>query len=124
VKATEPLEQALEAWYRPTHADRAVRTEDAIALLSHGVFSKMQVATITRLPRIYVLRLSAKTAPTGGSLNPETLPMLRDLRDAWLRGERPARLAALIYEKGTKQHMMHALTGIPMTTLFRWTRSE
>ena len=121
---TTPLELALEAWYRPTDAPREVRDDDARALLETGVFSKLQVTAITRLPRTHVLTLSEKEARTGGALNPETLPMLRDLRDRWDRGERPERLAALIYERGTRQHMIHALTGIPMTTLFRWTRSE
>ena len=121
---TDPLDLALAAWYRPTTAAREVRADDARALLATGLFSKLQVAGITRLPRVYVLGLAEKEARTGGALNPNTLPMLRDLRDAFDRGERPERLAALIYEQGTRQHMIHALTGIPMTTLFRWTRSE
>jgi hypothetical protein len=124
VIGTDALEQALEAWYRPSTADRQVRLDDATALLEWGVFSKLQVAAITRLPRLTVLGLGEKHAKTGGTFNPETLPMLRDLRDRYRQGERPARLAALIYEQGTKQQMIHALTGIPMTTLFRWTRSE
>lgn len=118
--ATTPLDQAIEAWYRPRDVGREVRIDDARHLLEWGIFSKQQVAKITELPWGVVLDLSDKVDKTGGQLNPETLPMLRDLRASWVKGQRNERLAALIYERGTKRQMIHILTGIPMSTLQRW----
>lgn len=117
---TTPLDQALEAWYRPTSASREVRIDDARSLLEWDTFSKLQVAAITRLPRTLVFDLGDKDDKRGGKLNPETLPMLRDLRNSWRHGERIPRLAALVYARGTNRQMIHVLTGIPMSTLQRW----
>lgn len=120
--ATTPLDQALEAYYRPRGCDRQVRMDDAVALLEWGVFSIAQVHAITKVPRDRVRALASKTNHVGGNLNPETLPMLRDLRDRYRRGERPIGVAQQIYDKGTKQAMTSTLTGVPMTTLYRWMR--
>jgi hypothetical protein len=122
VTAMTPLDQAIEAWYRPRNCDRQVRTDDAIALLEWGCFSISHVQEITRLPRSYVRALSSKTSHTGGNLNPETLPLLRDLRTAYVSGAPAAGIAQQVYDKGTKQAMTSVLTGVPMATLYRWMR--
>lgn len=119
---TSALDQALEAYYRPRNVSRQIRTDDAIALLEWGVFSIRQVQAITGLPQDYVRSLATKRDHTGGNLNPDTLPLLRELRDGWRRGERLIGVAQRIFDGGTKQAMTNALTGVPMTTLYRWMR--
>lgn len=122
--ASTPLDQAIEAWYRPRNCDRQVRTDDAVNLLEWGIFSITHVQAITKLPRDYIRALSTKTSHVGGNLNPETLPLLRDLRTAYANGKPAAGIAQQVYERGTKQSMTSALTGVPMATLYRWMRRD
>lgn len=121
---TTPLDQALEAWYRPADCGRQIRTDDAVSLLEWGVFSAAQVQAITGLPRDYIRALAQKRDHTGGNLNPASLPMLVELRRAWSDGERASArgIAQRVYAAGTKQSMTSALTGVPMSTLYRWMR--
>lgn len=121
---TTPLDQALEAWYRPADCGKQLRTDDAAALLEWDVFSIKQVAAICQLPEHYVRALARKRDHTGGNLAPESLPMLLELRQVWLAGERlRARgVAQRVYAAGTKQSMTSVLTGVPMSTLYRWMR--
>jgi hypothetical protein len=84
-----------------------------------------QVQAITGLPRDYIRALASKQDHTGGNLNPISLPMLAELRRAWADGHRlVARgIAQRVYAAGTKQSMTSALTGVPMSTLYRWMRT-
>lgn len=122
--AMTPLEQAVAAWTRDPHADEMIRRQwqfdDARALGECGVFSNRNIALITGLAHTTVADLTGKATRTGGRLNPESLPMLLDAAQHWLRYHAvDVQSVQVAIDLGTSIGMVEKLAGIPHSTLQR-----
>jgi len=127
-----PLELALHAWNDSQSPQsqytaeeyRQAALDSALALGETGMFSKRQIALICDLPLPLVNSTIVKNERTGGRFNPEHLPLIHDLALAFEQGVRDRALCRAIVGKQTSAHMVSRLTGIPLTTVERWTKKE
>lgn len=128
---TTPLEQAAGAWADIQNtSDEVPRRQiqmDAAAELGawDGFFSNANIALITGLNPDTVAKVTGKTTKTGGRLAPASLPLLLDLRLAYIRQKRVDRSEVLaIVNLGTSPAMISKLTGIGRTRLYSIARQE
>lgn len=114
------LQQALVAYSR-VDPDRQQQIDDAVALQEWGIFSTNHIIAITGLPVGFGKDLLTKSDKKGGRFNPEALPEIFDLWQAWAQGGRDMRLAASIVNKmGVSAGFLSKLTSIPEATIKRW----
>lgn len=119
---TTLLEQASWLYERRAEHDRQQRF-DAVAVLGEwGVFSSRHLQALTGVVHSTTLKLSPKTAKTGGKFDPECLRPLLNLAQARAREEvipPEAVQEALAAGGGTSPGMASKLTGIPESWIRR-----
>lgn len=114
------LQEALYTYEHRDTLDKQALTDAAISLGEWGLFSCASIVKITGLPRQRVQALLQKSDKTGGRFDPEDLPHLIDLSIANTRGEMNV-FAAKRATRGTSTYFAARLTGVPRSTLLRWT---
>lgn len=86
-----------------------------IALLRDPIFSARMMEKVTGVPLNAILPVMGKTARTGGRLNPETLPVIWQLREyGYVEWD-----IFWCIDQGTSQHLLARLTGISETKIHR-----
>ncbi|ALJ19567.1 hypothetical protein [Microbacterium sp. No. 7] len=113
------LDEALEAWQVSADMTETERRELGAELGEIGEFSLRQIGAIVGLPW-YRIPKNSKTGRTGGRLAAESLPYLVRIRSARLKREIDGEAAFRALALGTSKHTAARLTGVPPTTILRW----
>lgn len=111
------LREALQI-YRKRDTFDSQQLEEAVSILTrHGIWSMVQIRSITGASTALVYATAGKTDRTGGRFNPDTLELLIEeiaLKDS---AEVNVRLTHRIAEMGTSTYMIAKLVGTPVATV-------
>ena len=120
--ATTAIEQAAWVYARSSDYDKQQRFDAATELGEWGIFSSRQISAITGVGHSTALKLSPKSAKTGGRFSPECLAPLLDISRRKARGEqiKTAEVSDMLAAgNGTSTYMAARLGGISESWLRR-----
>lgn len=118
------LEDALAAFNDSPHINQEERIALAQKLNRWGVFSKEHIRRITGLPYHVVASELDKSDKTGGTFNPEMLPLIYDFEQSIQnRAPRTApdlALLKIILSQGVSRRFLCRLLSVPNGTMDHW----
>lgn len=117
---TQALQQAALIHRQAPTASLEERERNVVLLDGPGIWSQAQIVAITHASRWQVHRLSKKSNRRGGKFNPESLPLLIEIRRHKDKGQLDRTLFARVVAQGTSPDMIARLTGYSSTSVKRY----
>lgn len=118
----EAVNQADRLYRAKDRLSRQQLVDEVVSQAEWGVWGNKHLATLSGLRPAFVSELTGKPDRTSGSMNPDRLGSVAQLIGAKNRGEDVKEYAIGLLEDGFTTTLLARLTGIPQSTLARWSK--